>query len=171
MSIFITSDTYFNDNNIIDYDERNFDSVIEMNEKIIENWNKVVGEDDIVYHLGNFGTGRLENLIHIFKYLKGRTLIVRGNNDVSFNDLLEIGFSGVADELTLNYDGIIYVLTHKPDFCHKNVWGVVNIHGHIPSADKFYENFINVNCSAWDYTPIKLENLIFEYKTNKRRKK
>lgn len=28
-----------------------------MNEKLIENWNKVVPEDDVVFHLGDFAFG------------------------------------------------------------------------------------------------------------------
>ena len=55
--VWVTSDTHFNHANIIKYCNRPFSSVEEMNETIIANWNKVVSEDDMVYHLGDFALG------------------------------------------------------------------------------------------------------------------
>ena len=52
--VFFTSDTHFNHTNIIQYCQRPFKSTDEMNEAMIDNWNSVVGEDDTVFHLGDF---------------------------------------------------------------------------------------------------------------------
>lgn len=52
--IWFTSDSHFGHENIIEYTERPFDNVTEMDEEIIRRWNEVVSEDDIVYHLGDF---------------------------------------------------------------------------------------------------------------------
>jgi calcineurin-like phosphoesterase family protein len=50
-NIWIISDTHFGHNNIINYCDRPFSNVKEMNEAIIDNWNSVVKQNDLVYHL------------------------------------------------------------------------------------------------------------------------
>ena len=57
-NIFAISDTHFGHSNIIKYCDRPFHSVSEMNEKLIDNWNNIVTEQDHIYHLGDvyFGT-------------------------------------------------------------------------------------------------------------------
>ena len=55
-----TSDTHFGHANIIRLCNRPFKDVEEMNEKLIENWNKVVPEDGTVFHLGEFAFGGRE---------------------------------------------------------------------------------------------------------------
>lgn len=51
---FFTSDTHFGHANIIRFCKRPFENVEEMNEALIENWNKVVSDDDTVFHLGEY---------------------------------------------------------------------------------------------------------------------
>lgn len=48
--IYFIADTHFNHENIIKYCDRPFSNAKEMNEYIIQKWNSVVKEDDIVYH-------------------------------------------------------------------------------------------------------------------------
>ena len=50
---FFTGDTHFSHRNVINYCNRPFETAAEMNEKLIENWNKVVTKSDIVYHVGD----------------------------------------------------------------------------------------------------------------------
>lgn len=52
--VFFTSDTHFGHSNIIKYCNRPFKDKDEMNETLISNWNKVVPEDGIVIHCGDF---------------------------------------------------------------------------------------------------------------------
>lgn len=55
--VFFTSDIHFNHTNILRFCDRPFKSIEEMNETIITNWNRVVGIDDEVFHLGDFCLG------------------------------------------------------------------------------------------------------------------
>ena len=54
MKLFVTSDHHFLHNRIIEICQRPFENVDEMNQKMIDNWNDVVDDEDIVYYLGDF---------------------------------------------------------------------------------------------------------------------
>jgi calcineurin-like phosphoesterase family protein len=78
---FFTSDTHFDDAYAISYFSRPFRSVDEMNAAIVERWNNVVGDDDVVYHLGDF---TLDDLTHFTKWvrqLNGDIKILPGSHD------------------------------------------------------------------------------------------
>ncbi len=50
----IISDNHFNHNKIIEYCDRPFDNITEMNKVMTYIWNVSVDENDIVLHLGDF---------------------------------------------------------------------------------------------------------------------
>lgn len=168
--IFITSDTHFGHHNIIEYEARPFQDVEEMNHELIKRWNQVVGPKDLVYFLGDFGMGRSAFLREVLFNLNGQISIVRGNHDDSLTKLIEIGFSLVADQLDLEYMGMMFIFTHQPQLLmHSD--GVVNIHGHIHGKTQFTDGKINVSTDAWDYKPVELKQLIKQYRQFKARLK
>lgn len=63
------ADTHFNHENIIKYCDRPFSNTKEMNEYIIQKWNSVAKEDDVVYHLGDVGFGTTE-MLNLKIYIK-----------------------------------------------------------------------------------------------------
>lgn len=82
-NVFFTSDTHFFHANIIKYSNRPFSSVKEMNEQLILNWNKVVRENDVVIHVGDFAFGKCtpNDVAGIVKSLNGIIYFVEGNHD------------------------------------------------------------------------------------------
>lgn len=60
---FFTADTHFNHSNIIEFCNRPFKNAEEMNEVLITNWNSKITDEDIVYHLGDFGYGELGTIL------------------------------------------------------------------------------------------------------------
>ncbi|MBM7324126.1 metallophosphoesterase [Agrobacterium sp. S2] len=83
---FYTSDTHLMHERLLGMQPRPFATIEEHDETIIERWNSVVGEDDIVYHLGDFAFSLKQNadrIRDIFARLKGRKYLIIGNHDVS----------------------------------------------------------------------------------------
>lgn len=51
--IYFTSDLHFCHKNILSYDNRPYDTIEEMNRDIVETWNSIVSENDIIFLLGD----------------------------------------------------------------------------------------------------------------------
>ena len=79
--VWFTSDLHFWHKNICKYCNRPYESVEEMNEAIIQNWNAVVKDDDIVFVLGDLGFCGIEKLKPLLERLKGKKYLVQGNHD------------------------------------------------------------------------------------------
>lgn len=86
MTTFVTSDTHFSHQRIIELCDRPFANVDEMNAKLIENWNSVVGPEDTVYHLGDVNLGPFEESIKLVGTLNGHKTLITGNHDRLFVD-------------------------------------------------------------------------------------
>lgn len=82
---FFTSDTHFGHANIIKLCNRPFKDVEEMNEKLIENWNKVVSEDGTVFHLGDFAFGGSGLWNSVIPRLNGQIYLIIGNHEIMLN--------------------------------------------------------------------------------------
>lgn len=78
---FVTSDHHFGHERIIELADRPFGSVDQMHQRLISEWNRVVGPDDTVLHLGDLALGNRVESIGITATLNGRKLLVPGNHD------------------------------------------------------------------------------------------
>jgi len=84
-----TADTHAFHANIIKHCHRPFDSVEEMNETLIDHINERVGENDTLYHLGDFSFGprrsieiQMERAVEFRKAIKcKRIVLIEGNHD------------------------------------------------------------------------------------------
>ncbi len=86
METYIISDTHFGDPNIIFYENRPFNSVKEMNETIIKNWNKTIAKEDIVFFLGDVAVGYNSYLLkELIKDLSGYKILIMGNHDKKYS--------------------------------------------------------------------------------------
>ena len=170
MNKYIISDTHFNHFNIIKYCNRPFKNIDDMNNTIINNWNKVVNKDDLVYHLGDFFLGSKYDLKDIVSRLNGKIYLIRGNHDrLTVKSYEDTGII-VLKNAPIILDDYKIMLSHKPmpDSMIKN--GYINVHGHIHDKkleDIYDDSFsvdkhINVSCDVIDFMPILIEDLIKE---------
>ena len=81
--IWFTSDTHFGHKNIIKFSNRPFDDEDHMNEELIKSWNSVVGEDDDVYHDGDFSLTNSNKTERILERLNGNIHLITGNHEKS----------------------------------------------------------------------------------------
>lgn len=81
-NIFFTSDTHFGHTNILQFCNRPFHSVQEMNEALINNWNNVVRPEDTVYHLGDFAFGGSQLWNDVLSKLNGHIYLILGNHKI-----------------------------------------------------------------------------------------
>lgn len=163
--IFFTSDTHFGHKNIIEYCNRPFDSVEQMNDFIIKQWNSVVRENDTVYHLGDVCLGlRKEEIAEILSKLNGTKYLVKGNHDNWKNEVYrEIGFKEVYDTPIIIKEFLI--LSHAPIPWKINPM-YLNLYGHVHDSD-LYETYGKASAclcvERHNYTPIDLEFLKSKY--------
>ena len=89
--IFFTSDLHVGHRNVINFCNRPFADVKDMDQKLIENWNSAVGENDIVFDLGDmfWFDGRHE-VKKFVNRLNGKIYKIAGNHDVDSRKLFEL---------------------------------------------------------------------------------
>lgn len=113
---FVIGDNHFFDPNIINYC-RNFDSVYEMNEYMIVQWNSIVTNNDTVFVLGDFfdfGNCTETQTIEVLNRLNGHKILIAGNHDEGY---LEFYRSNMVEaiEYPIIKDGF-WFLSHEPMF-------------------------------------------------------
>ena len=80
-NIWFTSDLHLSHKAEFLWGPRGFKDQHEMNEAIVENWNKVVKPDDDVYNLGDMALTDPEDALKYIKQLNGRHWWIYGNHD------------------------------------------------------------------------------------------
>ena len=159
--IWIISDNHFNHKNIIKYCNRPFSTVEEMNETMIENWNKVVRDEDEVFCLGDFALCGKDKIIEIGHQLRGRKRLIEGNHDgASLQTYYDAGFEMVSKyPIILNE---FFILSHIPQNIQKD--GVyANIFGHIHINPEFKDVSSSSFCACVErinYTPIEFDEIV-----------
>ena len=159
--VFITSDTHFFHSNIIKYCNRPWGSAEEMNEGLIENWNRVVHPEDVVIHLGDFCFGGRHKVESIFGRLNGEIDLVLGNHDkLRVAEYYDIGFHRVYDRPVV-YDNF-FVMSHAPLQWIKDGDVYYNVFGHVHDMP-LYKTWTKNSCCACverhNYTPILFETI------------
>lgn len=137
---FFTSDTHFGHANIIRFCNRPFQNVEEMNEVLIENWNKVVSKGDTVFHLGDFAFGGSSVWNSIIPRLNGHITLIIGNHDrKNLRQGYMSYFDMVVPQLQIEIEDNSIYLNHYPFLCYGGSYrGVWQLFGHVhsgPQAD------------------------------------
>lgn len=165
--IWIISDTHFGHENIIQYCGRPFANADLMGECILDNWNSIVSDDDIIYHLGDVYLGSTPSLLF---NLKGRKRLVLGNHDNGKDQVLSKVFEKVTSER--KFPEFKALLTHRPVHSSglnqseesksgkSRDWSYTNIHGHLHNNSSPEGDYVSA-CVEWhDYKPVEIEDLL-----------
>jgi len=160
MKIYFTSDNHFFHTNILDYCHRPFSTVEDMNAAMLERWNETVKPGDLVYHLGDFAMGPVENVGRIRQQLNGRIILLLGNHDRSARAMLEQGIDEVYKTLELDIGGVRVWMQHRPRRSEVPPIYFPTLCGHVHEAWARQGNIVNVGVDVRDFRPVPLEALL-----------
>ena len=167
--IYFTADLHFGHENIIKSCNRPFETVAEMDDVLMRNWNAVVNKRDEVYILGDFTMGTAGIANDYLSALKGRKYFIRGNHDKFLNNIDKHGehFEWVKDYFVLKYHGKKFVLFHYPIAEWDGFWrGAIHLYGHIHNSSASNNWFddsslaFNVGVDCNDFRPVSIEDII-----------
>jgi calcineurin-like phosphoesterase family protein len=162
-NIFAASDHHFGHANILKFTDSDgdlirgarFSCIEEHDETIIENHNKIVKDEDIVYFMGDV-TFRPRELGRILPRMKGRKRLLLGNHDP---EVLELHKHFQKIMLWRIFKDEKIVLSHFPLREDQFRWKVdINGHGHT------HQNLVpgpyaNLCMEHTNYSPVALEDI------------
>jgi calcineurin-like phosphoesterase family protein len=184
-NLYFTSDTHYNHSNICSsttrWDRslnktRDFRSLDHMNDTLVNNINELVGQDDILIHLGDWSFGGFERIEEFRNRIVCRNIhLVLGNHDQHIRNNkgnVQTLFLSALDymnlDLRINRSGNIekynLILMHYPisswDGLSK---GNIHLHGHVhlPSQQRIAEGrAMDVGVDGNNYYPISINEII-----------
>lgn len=164
VNIWITSDTHFGHTKILELSDRPFESVEEMNEILIENWNGCVSPKDTIFHLGDFALTTKEESQKIFNKLNGQKYLILGNHDKRGNKpskSLPAPWHWVGDVFGLKISPEEFIeLNHRP--CRswtKSNYGSGHLYGHSHGKALPFGKSFDVGVDCWDFKPVHLDDI------------
>lgn len=178
--IWFTSDLHFGHRNVLKFCNRPWEDEKLMGRGLIQNWNNTVGDNDIVFVLGDtFWFNDSRSIKKVLGQLKGKDIyIIPGNHD-DFESYHRV----VDPRIHLCQDVMVVWITEENQ-PKREVWlshypmmtwphrenGAYQFFGHIHShPDKFagvdqdlplHWNQADVGCDFWAWTPVDLDTLI-----------
>ena len=159
MRVLVCSDTHFSHKNIIEYCNRPYSSVTEMDEHLIFLWNKYIDPEDIVIFCGDLcfcrTAERIEKTTELTRRLNGHKIIVKGNHDFKQMRYTACGWDAEFYQLFDFNNRLLFC--HRPDNLsewHKDYDFVFYGHTHQNYPEVTFINCINVCLDANDLRPL-----------------
>lgn len=172
---YFISDLHFGHDKDFVFKARGFNTVEEMNEKILENINSRVDKDDTLFILGDIYLNSDEGAEY-FKRINCKNIhIILGNHDTNNKVAKLFGAGKITD---VGYADVIkwgkysFYLSHYPTITAKESkhlsTSLINLFGHTHQTEKFYITesgdiipwMYNVGCDAHNCMPVSIEEII-----------
>jgi len=174
--LFFTSDTHFHHANIIEFCNRPFGDAGIMEFAMIENWNKVVPKDGVVFHAGDFAmTSRIDYIKEVVGRLNGKIYLTLGNHDFQnrfdrkvirdiFHQTDDMFYLTVQDD-ELESKKVNFQICHYPLLYWPRNYFM--LHGHVHSGPysvasekvPFHPMRYDIGCDNNNFTPISYHQL------------
>lgn len=162
---FLVSDTHFGHQGIVQFMGNNgtklrpWTTTEEMDEAMVENWNKVVGPKDKVYHEGDAVINRKH--LRTLGRLNGDKILIRGNHDIFRLEEYLPYFRDVRGSHKLG-DFVLSHIPLHPDSVAR--WCKGNIHGHLHDGrvmlnGEIDKRYICVSVEHINYTPVPFDEI------------
>lgn len=160
--VWFVSDLHWCHANVIKYCNRPFDSVEEMNETLITNFNECVHPHDTVYMLGDIALTST-NLNAILTRLNGHKHLIFGNHDKEIRkEKYKHYFAWTGDYKEIKVEGQHIILMHYAmrtwNKQHRGAWQLYgHSHNNLPELPTLLS--MDVGVDANDYKPISFEQV------------
>lgn len=181
---FFTSDTHFNHENVIRFCNRPFESIEQHDETLIDNWNRVVGKNDVVFHLGDVAFGTINKWEQIIPRLNGKIHLIMGNHDirnVMNQTRLWNLFESVQFQKYISIADRQIILNHFPFLAYGGTYRdvpVIQLYGHVHSGPRCtigrdIPRLVNTFACQYDvgvdnneFTPVSFEQILTKMASN-----
>ncbi len=179
--IYFTSDLHLGHKNIVDLCKRPFADVDAMDAVLIDNWNRKVKKNDIVYLTGDVVWDK-KKVAYYMEQLSGKKILVAGNHDSTWikREECQKYFEEIVLYLEVHLNGHPITMCHYPMLEwrssreeSKRKLGYL-IHGHIHNriADEYRQlflqfNALNAGVDVNDFAPVTFDELVennFQFK-------
>jgi len=182
--LWFTSDTHYNHANICSSTTkwtnpvtiREFKSLEHMNSHLVGNINEMVGQDDVLFHLGDWSFGGFESIEQFRNQIVCQNVhIITGNHDHHIQnnrgDCQKL-FSSVNKYVELNVKWPVgtemhdanFVLMHFPIASWNNMArGAIHLHGHVhfnPNVRLQEGKMMDVGCEGNNLHPIDMSEVL-----------
>lgn len=133
---------------------RQFDSVNEHDNLIINNYNKIIKPKDNVIFVGDicYNNDKLD----LINKLNGKKHLILGNHDDLDQEKYEEYFITVQHDTEITKNGLNLYINHYPSLAKIDKW---NICGHVHNSWRFQKNTINVGVDCWQFKPVSIEQI------------
>lgn len=166
---YYVADLHFGHRNILSLCNRPFQTVEQMDQTLISNWNSTVSDQDEVYIVGDLFY-RSTQVETILKQLKGKKILIVGNHDIQWinDDLITKYFSSVHQWLEITDQHQRVFLAHYPMLSYPKQSTTYMIHGHIHTDTLLdywpvllkRERVLNTGVDINHFKPVTLNELI-----------
>ncbi len=184
-NIWFTADQHLGHENIIEYCNRPFKTIDEMDKTLIDNHNEVVKPGDTVYHLSDFTLGDYKQVVGYFDQLNGHIKFLSNPwhhdkrwlegldkemkcNCFELDKTITESFELLPPMVVLEIDDmgaskypLAITLCHYPlqvwDRKHYGAW---MLHGHTHKENESGDFILNVGVDCMNYYPISLGGVL-----------
>jgi calcineurin-like phosphoesterase family protein len=178
INYWVTSDLHFGHKNVMKFSNRPFNNVNEMNQTLIDNWNRNVQDNDIVFNLGDFAFFNGDRIIETLEQLNGQQHFIYGNHDKNMKKPIVQEYCkntnkiiGFYDLIECNYKGYHLFMSHYSHrVWNKSHYGALHLYGHshgsLPGIGKSVDVGVDSQELPNNYSPLSLD-VVIEYLNSK----
>lgn len=191
MTFRFISDLHIGHENILRFDQRPFENMFQMENVIIDNWNKIVKKHDRTYILGDtIWSPKFKDWKEFLDKLNGQKVLIVGNHDAKEQTLAKLKKENVIldykymDVITVGDKKVILSHSPQPFYFRQYSPNVVHLYGHVhltpdysvmkeiikhqeerysKSISKMHCYNVGCMCPEIDYTPRTIDEIIENY--------
>lgn len=148
-----TSDEHYGHKKIIEYCNRPFSSIEEMNTVIINNFNSVVDKNDITLHAGDFCWSNKEP-VDLIRQLNGNHIFLKGSHDHWLSDSSKYMWRKMFGETLVV---VCHYCMRTWERSHYNSWQLFgHSHGRLQGIGKQYDIGVDNN----KFYPVSFDQIV-----------